>query len=890
MCKFIFKNNILLLALMLFIALIGFSQTQYKSNVASGNWSATGSWLQSTNGGTTWVAASASPSSTAGAIRIQSGHSITITTSVSLDEVTIDNGGTVTVNAGQTLTINNGTAAIDFTVNGTLINSNIVTTTGVLSFGSTGVYNHNRNGGTVPTATWSTYSICNINGITSTLCSGITQTFHHLNWNNTGQSVDLSLEGTTPAINGVFKILSTGSNTLYLANSSTTRSWTTIDSMDVAGGTFCMVGSGISSSSSYTMSVNTMKVTSGNFSIGKGYGSSVNFNVASNCEFSGGTSIICNTSASTGYTGIISSFLSINLNIEGNLKINGGSLDLCNSTIATNAGQLYLKGDFLITSGTLSCSQVLNGNYYIFVIPFACISNSGIYFNGSSQTVTYSGGTLSTSSGSAGTRFYYKTSSGPSSLNEIYNGTNMLGTVSGLTIPNNIPSGYAAWPTTGSLIQNVTINNSGGVNLSTSKQINGVLTFTSGKLAIGSNTLALAGTVSGMSANNSFTGSASSVLSITGTGTLGTLYFNQTSPETTNLLSTLTMNRTSTGLFTLGNNVSVTSTLTLTNGLIYTGSNTLSVGTAAANGSISGGSSNSYVVAYDNNGTIGSLKHFVKLVGTFSFPIGDPSSYSPISVTLASATLTSASITAYTKAEKIPGLSLSITNYLNRYWELTPSGIDGPLYSVTYTYNQSDIVGSEANLIPIKKSGGIWNRPSGTSFLNGILMGVGSNNATTNVLLWNTLTSFSSYSAVGNQSIVLPTELISFKAIAQKSAVKLDWQTASEIDHDYFTVERSFDGIHFSPFTRVEGAGNSNLTINYSVNDYDYVNGINYYRLIQTDYNGEETISRIESVDMSIKQNYFIKTVNSLGQEVNHSYTGIVFDIYNDGTSVKRIQ
>ena len=227
---------------------------------------------------------------------------------------------------------------------------------------------------------------------------------------------------------------------------------------------------------------------------------------------------------------------------------------------------------------------------------------------------------------------------------------------------------------------------------------------------------------------------------------------------------------------------------------------------------------------------------------------------------------------------------------MNRYWELTPSGIDGPLYSVTYTYNQSDIVGSEANLIPIKKSGGIWNRPSGTSFFNGILMGVGSNNATTNVLLWNTLTSFSSYSAVGNQSIVLPTELISFKAIAQKSAVKLDWQTASEIDNDYFTVERSFDGIHFSPFTRVEGAGNSNQTINYSVNDYDYVNGINYYRLIQTDYNGEETISRIESVDMSIKQNYFIKTVNSLGQEVNHSYTGIVFDIYNDGTSVKRIQ
>ena len=62
------------------------------------------------------------------------------------------------------------------------------------------------------------------------------------------------------------------------------------------------------------------------------------------------------------------------------------------------------------------------------------------------------------------------------------------------------------------------------------------------------------------------------------------------------------------------------------------------------------------------------------------------------------------------------------------------------------------------------------------------------------------------------------------------------------------------------------------------------------YLLIQTDYNGEETISRIESVDMSNKYVYFIKTINSLGQEVNETNKGIVFDIYSDGTSIKRIQ
>jgi hypothetical protein len=317
----------------------------------------------------------------------------------------------------------------------------------------------------------------------------------------------------------------------------------------------------------------------------------------------------------------------------------------------------------------------------------------------------------------------------------------------------------------------------------------------------------------------------------------------------------------------------------------------LSVGTAAANGSISGGSSNSYVVAYDNNGTIGSLKHFVKLAGPFSFPIGDASSYTPISVTLASATLSSASITAYTKAAKIPGLSSAITNYLNRYWELTPSGMTGTIsYSVTYTYNQSDIVGSETNLIPIKKSNGVWNKPSGTSFLNGVLMGAGSNNATTNALLWSSLSSFSSFSAVGNQGVVLPIELVSFKALAKDNVVELNWQTASEVENDFFTVERSFDGFDFRTIGIVDGAGNSSHTIDYELLDKDYGKAINYYRLKLTDFNGEETFSKIVSVDMSQNQFYFIKTLNSLGQEVDETAKGIVFDIYSDGSSVKRIQ
>jgi hypothetical protein len=74
--------------------------------------------------------------------------------------------------------------------------------------------------------------------------------------------------------------------------------------------------------------------------------------------------------------------------------------------------------------------------------------------------------------------------------------------------------------------------------------------------------------------------------------------------------------------------------------------------------------------------------------------------------------------------------------------------------------------------------------------------------------------------------------------------------------------------------------------------DTDFNRTVLYYRLKLTSFNGEETYSTIASVDMSQSQNQgvIIMTVNSLGQEVNETAKGIVFDIYSDGTSVKRIQ
>jgi len=108
--------------------------SDYYRSIATGNWNATATW-QSSHDGINWVNATLTPTSSANTITIQNTHTVTATASVSADQFTVNAGGQLTVNSGQTLTIADGTGT-DLTVNGTLVNSGTITTTGTLAFGS----------------------------------------------------------------------------------------------------------------------------------------------------------------------------------------------------------------------------------------------------------------------------------------------------------------------------------------------------------------------------------------------------------------------------------------------------------------------------------------------------------------------------------------------------------------------------------------------------------------------------------------------------------------------------------------------------------------------------------------------------------------------------------
>lgn len=98
----------------------------------------------------------------------------------------------------------------------------------------------------------------------------------------------------------------------------------------------------------------------------------------------------------------------------------------------------------------------------------------------------------------------------------------------------------------------------------------------------------------------------------------------------------------------------------------------------------------------------------------------------------------------------------------------------------------------------------------------------------------------------------LPIELLSFSAeVTNDDNVLLQWATASEINNDYFTIERTKDGIAFEEVLRKKGAGNSTVTKEYSAMDNNPWSGTSYYRLKQTDFDGAFTYSEIVPVNVN---------------------------------------
>jgi len=142
------------------------------------------------------------------------------------------------------------------------------------------------------------------------------------------------------------------------------------------------------------------------------------------------------------------------------------------------------------------------------------------------------------------------------------------------------------------------------------------------------------------------------------------------------------------------------------------------------------------------------------------------------------------------------------------------------------------------------------------------------------------------------EPIALPITLHYFDAYFIDNidkTVALEWVTYSEQNNDYFTIYKSYDGYEWSELHKIQGAGNSNMELSYSTTDTNPQPGVQYYKLRQTDYDGQWEEFDVVSVIIRTERKKLVRAYNQLGQEVQLDAKGLIFQVWDNGDVVKII-
>ncbi len=141
------------------------------------------------------------------------------------------------------------------------------------------------------------------------------------------------------------------------------------------------------------------------------------------------------------------------------------------------------------------------------------------------------------------------------------------------------------------------------------------------------------------------------------------------------------------------------------------------------------------------------------------------------------------------------------------------------------------------------------------------------------------------YIDAGLKSKPLPVELLDFAGRwnSIRDVNELTWITASEVNNDYFEIQRSFEGRNFETIGKVKGKGNSTGRVNYSFLDSDIAfNGAYTYRLRQVDFDGKFEFSNLVNIEIARKG--VVKTTLYPNPSVND----VNLEIYaNEGSNLK---
>lgn len=635
---------------------------------------------------------------------------------------------------------------------------------GSVTFASGSTYEHARNVGTIPMSTWEVGSTAKFTGVTSGAPGNRVQSFSKIIWDCPGQAANLNMGWNNVTISGDIIINSTGTGRWYFAGPTTGNSAIFTINGDIYhnAGNFATHGTGNGNTTIIVNHFGNITSSSGNFSIARGSQSGTG---TTTWYLHGNLSLTNTETQNSNPAGAKFVFAGENhrtLILDG-VTYGGGGLPLeVDSSTTVFLGNSVIGGNAIFSvndyGGVITThSDGLNGN--ITTIGTITLSNLGHYgFNGTSPQVT--GALL------------------PVSVNDLF------------------------------------INNSSGVTLSSNLQVNGTVTMGNGSIILGSNSFSY--------------------------GTDATLHYRGTTTQTTSNVEfpatggPLNLEIENSANVMLHAGRTLNGTVTILEGDLNLNGNTLTIGPSG------------FLIEspfHTVTGTSGKI--------TTTRILSSPSG---VNVGGLGAVITSTANLGSTLIERYHDVKLGGTGEsISRNYNIIPANNTGLDATLRFYYDESELNSiPESNLKLFKSATGANNT---WSYSGGVV------NTEQNYVEQSGISSFS-YWTLGDVNNPIPVELTSFSASVEKGLVLLNWTTATENQNRGWDVEKAI-GKDWTKIGFVEGAGTTTEPLTYSFTDGITSAGKVEYRLKQIDFDGTYSYSSAVSVEIdatpeefSLQQNY----------------------------------
>ena len=521
------------------------------------------------------------------------------------------------------------------------------------------------------------------------------------------------------------------------------------------------------------------------------------------------------------------------------------STSAANTSLTIDNATLTVNGKFVNTNTTNNSD-------------ITTVQNNGTLSVANDFSVTRSGGNSNTQ---------FNVTSGAVSVGQDMNWISTSGTVSN----NSMTLSNAAVL---SVARDVTLNYSGGMKISlnfnntSSLAIGRDLSFTS---SAASQTEAIFNNSSSMSIKRNIVRGAtpygmltfnnSSALTFNGTANQQIVAASAGSGGDAITYNNVTFNNTSSFAIdcTMGGVATINGSLTMTQGVVQTTASNYIALVNACTTTI--GSTSSYIdgpMTYEvATNTANTIRNF---------PLGNNGAYRPLVLTVTHTNSNSIIYTAqhfYSSAAALGYTLAPSTDKVSgvRYWQVASSdqsNLSSAKVTLYYGYGTTDGVSDLPNLTVVKTVG------AGTTWVD---IGQTSATAEPGNIVSGSFSSFSTFTLanLSGGTNPLPVELLSFEGKPTPAGNELTWVTASEINNDYFTLEKSVDGLEFYVLAKVQGAGTKNSPSFYKLIDTYPTEGISYYKLLQTDFDGKNKL--LHTISLDYKNRFFSVFPNPVKQE-----------------------